>query len=51
MPERKHYENDVLDNCYLYTLDSRFSEGLTSSLSDSFYTYQYFKVIFAMTAT
>lgn len=41
MPERKHYENDILDNCYLYTLDSQFSEGLTSSLSDSFYTYQY----------
>ncbi|MEC0227346.1 DEAD/DEAH box helicase [Paenibacillus alba] len=41
MPEREHYENDVLDNCYLYTLDSEFTEGLTSSLSDSFYTYQY----------
>ena len=43
MPERKHYENDLLDNCYLYTLDSEFTEGLTSSLSDSFYTYQYKK--------
>lgn len=41
MPERKHYDNDILDNCYLYTLDSQFSEGLTSSLKDSFYTYQY----------
>ena len=41
MPERKHYDNDLLDNCYLYTLDSQFTEGLTSSLSDSFYTYQY----------
>lgn len=41
MPERKHYENDTLDNCYLYTLDSEFTEGLTNSLSDSFYTYQY----------
>ena len=41
MPERKHYDNDILDNCYLYTLDSQFTEGLTSSLSDSFYTYQY----------
>ena len=41
MPQRKHYDNDILDNCYLYTLDSQFSEGLTSSLSDSFYTYQY----------
>lgn len=41
MPERKHYDNDLIDNCYLYTLDSQFSEGLTSSLNDSFYTYQY----------
>ena len=43
MPERKHYDNDLLDCCYLYTLDSEFSEGLTSSISDSFYTYQYKK--------
>lgn len=43
MPERIHYENTLLDDCYLYTLDSQFSEGLTSSLSDSFYTYQYKK--------
>lgn len=41
MPERKHYNNEILDNCYVYTLDSEFKEGLTSSLSDSFYTYQY----------
>ena len=41
MPQRKHYENDLLDNCYLYTLDSQFREGVTSSLKDSFYTYQY----------
>ncbi|MCR4586092.1 MAG: DEAD/DEAH box helicase family protein [Lachnospiraceae bacterium] len=43
MPERKHYDNDLLDCCYLYTLDSEFSEGLTSSVTDSFYTYQYKK--------
>lgn len=41
MPERKHYDIDLIDTCYLYTLDSEFQEGLTSSLSDSFYTYQY----------
>ncbi len=41
MPERRHYDCGLIDNCYLYTLDSEFSEGLTSSLSDSFYTYQY----------
>ena len=41
MPQRKHYGIDVLDNCDLYTLDNEFTEGMTSSLSDSFYTYQY----------
>lgn len=41
MPQRIHYDNDLLDNCYLYTLDNQFTEGLTSGLSDSFYTYQY----------
>jgi type III restriction enzyme len=43
MPERKHYDNALLDNCYLYTLDSEFTEGLTNSLGDSFYTYSYKK--------
>lgn len=41
MPLREHYDIDLIDNCYLYTLDSEFTEGLTSGLSDSFYTYQY----------
>ncbi len=41
MPERKHYDNEILDNCYLYTLDSKFKEELINSLNDSFYTYQY----------
>lgn len=41
MPERKHYGIETLDRCYLYTLDSKFNEGLTSSINDSFYTYQY----------
>ncbi len=41
MPERKHYNNDLIDNCYVYTLDSEFKEGLTEALTDSFYTYQY----------
>lgn len=41
MPERKHYDCELLDNCYLYTLDKEFTEGLTNSLSNSFYTYSY----------
>ena len=43
MPERKHYDNSLLDNCYVYTLDQEYAEGLTTSLSDSFYTYLYKK--------
>ena len=43
MPLREHYDIDLIDNCYLYTLDSKFQEGLTSGLNDSFYTYQYRK--------
>lgn len=42
-PLREHYDIDLIDNCYLYTLDSQFTEGLTSGLTDSFYTYQYRK--------
>lgn len=41
MPEGKHYGNEILDNCYVYTLDSQFKEGLTNSLANSFYQYQY----------
>ncbi len=32
MPEAKHYENDLLDRCYLYTLDEKFTEGVQTSL-------------------
>ncbi|RST60129.1 restriction endonuclease subunit R [Siminovitchia terrae] len=28
MPEAKHYENDLLDSCYLYTFDEKFTEGV-----------------------
>lgn len=41
MPERTHYENEILDNCYVYTLDDKFKSGLTQSMGDSFYTYLY----------
>ena len=40
MPERKHYGNDLIDNCYIYTLDSEFKEGLIDS-DKTFYNYQY----------
>jgi type III restriction enzyme len=32
MPEAKHYENDLLDCCYLYTFDEKFSEGVRQHL-------------------
>lgn len=41
MPERKHYGEDLLDYCYLFTLDNKFKEGLANSINSSFYTYEY----------
>lgn len=35
MPEAKHYDNDVLDSCYLYTFDSKFAQGVKTSLGKS----------------
>lgn len=32
MPEAKHYENDILDSCYLYTLDEKFTAGVKMAL-------------------
>ena len=32
MPEAKHYNDDDLDNCYLYTLDEKFIEGAKKNL-------------------
>ena len=32
MPEAKHYDDDDLDNCYLYTMDEKFIEGAKEKL-------------------
>lgn len=32
MPEAKHYENEVLDNCYLYTFDDEYTESVKHEL-------------------
>ena len=32
MPEAKHYQNDLLDSCYLYTFDEKFTEGVKMAL-------------------
>lgn len=41
MPERHHYENTILDKCYLYTLDNNFKEELMRGVNAYFYTYLY----------
>ena len=33
MPEAKHYGNEVLDCCYLYTFDQKFTAGVKAALS------------------
>ncbi len=35
MPEAKHYGSDLLDSCYLYTLDEKFTAGVKQSLGKS----------------
>lgn len=35
MPEAKHYDNEVLDSCYLYTFDNKFTQGVKSVLGRS----------------
>lgn len=32
MPEAKHYDNDLLDSCYLYTFDEKFTAGVKMTL-------------------
>lgn len=36
MPERKHYGLNILDFCYLYTLDTKYKEGLLSSMDKAY---------------
>lgn len=35
MPEAKHYGSDLLDSCYLYTLDEKFTAGVKLALDKS----------------
>ena len=32
MPEAQHYEDDLLDSCYIYTFDETFTDGLRQSM-------------------
>lgn len=43
MPERHHYDSELLDHCYVYTLDEKFNEGLRSSITESFYLFKYMR--------
>lgn len=36
MPESKHYENELLDNCYLYTFDEEFKESVKAELFSAY---------------
>lgn len=42
MPEATHYENDLLDFCYLYTFDEKYKEVVMQELSHSFETRRLF---------
>lgn len=42
MPEATHYENDLLDCCYLYTFDEKYKESVKQELSNSFETKRLF---------
>ena len=43
MPERRHYDSPLLDHCYVYTLDQKFTDGLTLSVTSSFYLSKYIR--------
>lgn len=42
MPEARHYEDDILDFCYVYTFDEKYKEGLFDSVEKSYETRRLF---------
>ena len=42
MPEAKHYEDDLLDFCYVYTFDEKYKEGLLSDIDRAYETRRLF---------
>lgn len=42
MPEAKHYEDDLLDFCYVYTFDEKYKTGLLSSIDKAYETRRLF---------
>lgn len=33
MPEGRHYDSELLNSCYLYTFDTKFTQGVRQQLS------------------
>lgn len=42
MPEAKHYEDDLLDFCYVYTFDEKYKGGLLANIDKSYITRRLF---------
>ena len=42
MPEARHYEDDLLDFCYVYTFDEKYKAGLLSSMDKAYETRRLF---------
>lgn len=42
MPEAKHYNDDLLDFCYVYTFDEKYKAGLLSSINKAYETRRLF---------
>jgi type III restriction enzyme len=42
MPEATHYEDDLLDFCYVYTFDEKYKEGLLSNIDRAYETRRLF---------
>ena len=45
MPEQKHYQNELLDNCFLYTFDEDYKNEVVRTFNDAYNT----KLIFLKT--
>lgn len=42
MPEARHYEDDLLDFCFVYTFDEKYKAGLLSSMDKAYETRRLF---------
>ncbi len=42
MPEARHYDDDLLDFCYVYTFDEKYKAGLLSSMDKAYETRRLF---------